>query len=1031
MEKRKAPDEEEKEVAGEAKRRKDTNGTEHTTGMEDDETTEDIIDEAHRDTNISSSDASKVNDVAFPRQLLRDLLMKQPTRKPMRPSRKTLHEVRRRLQSLHNVLRTYEDTSRSSQKRNPSDRLGEVHAFVSVVPKIEEVDESKIDNQGSGLREASPGIPSIMDSCEFDQTEGSSSSLAGCSSNTVTSAKTYRYPSDVALWKIRTKEQDPSGARSSSACAMSGLANGREQFPPFGGVAMLRASEYQKGRNIREPDVSDHNHELESSSRGSENAMRTSVSFRFGKGTSIFSSVHGNEEKHSAFSMRETATERIDDALDGEENREDATMMSGGSSRSKISTRSDQERKSTALLLQEALLFKQALLTRVETEKRRLIRGNAEDNVVDESPTEHVTQVESSGRFPSMAVGIETKGSAIDAVRGKLDRRYIRLQMKRRRDLLPRVSRNLSALARYEADEGDAGDEEEFVRETPSEYFSICDLAIRGSKTQINNDTPLTLKPSIYDQVISIMIPADVDGPEDLETSRRNAGEDGLGDDVVGRRLPVMLELEDLILERVRNIRDYMDVFLHSENKAISKVRRALQASDDRVGHVMLHDESGVPFRCDGTGRATADSGRVGELENNKDEIVKARRRVRIDKSADAAAMPSELPSDIECSESRVLGDLSLAADRSDTKTKESEACDPAEYALSSSLKEDSLNANDGPLNDTKRHEPEVSANVANSWSSRVTHRSTRRLHRTSCRVKAKSDMILLSTTKNSNVSLRPKRSHSSLTHRDTLERICRTLHRSDVKSHDDEDECDAKCESRRSAAASRSLLLPQGISARSCIPILRNRLEAARIRHQTSTRSPTRSPLTMLWRGNSRKESRTTDEEAAKLRWCNVPMNEGLEYADEVACSFAKANAEANGEEIAEEEEEEEEADATHGNNGATNHSGILSDDQSAQRRRIDKERADKRLARDGRSDTMTTKRAENLALETLTVVSDDTRRNCPTSSSVLNTEHARPVTDQLLRRDAESRWLVVVEKEVTVKPSVADTCTSITDMH
>lgn len=1026
--------------------------------MKNNKSTEDV-DQVHRQSDTNAfSDTMMMNDVAFPKQLLQDLLMNHSGHSVRPSSLETLYQVRRRLQSLHNVLRMYED-SRSSEKRKPADQVGEVNVLASVVPKIEEVGENKIDaNHDSGSRRALPCIQcSIADSCEYfemDHTEESSSSLAECSSNT--SSKTYQYSSDVALRSIRSTEYDQRSVRRSACTSdLAALLNSCNQLPPFYS-AMSHTSEYRENQSERstcEQDISDHSCELKSNSRADENATRTSASFNLRKEESapvsektrcILSPGDIPIEKYSASSMKETIIEEISDAFDGEHYQGNAMIISRGNSRSKISMRSDQE--STALLLQEALLFKQALLTRVESEKRCLMHSTGENNVADELSTYYEMQIENGSNFPTMVMDIETEGSIIDTVHTQLDRRYLRLEMKQRSDLLPRGLRDVIALARCES-EGDTGNEK-LVRETPSEYFSFCNLAVSGNK-EIENNAPLSLKPPIYEKMISIMIPVDVED-KDAESSRRNSREDANVDgDIVEKRLPVMLELEDLVLERVKNIRDYMDIFLHSQNRAISKTRRALQGPNesvssrcsDRTSHVILHDQFAVPSKYDSIDRVAADLSKHHKLESSEDEILKSRRRVPTSKNIGTnAVMPRELSSDIENPKSKTLVDSNLMSGQSrrdcstDMKTKKSDdvTYDPTECSLFSSLNAKRETLSNGSLNDIKRHDPEVSVNVAN-LSPRIKHYSTKRLHRTNSRVKAKSDMSLITgTTKNSNVSLRPKRSHSSITYCDTLERIRRTLHQSDDKSHDYIDECAKRESESRSATPSKSLLLPQGISTRSCIPILRNRLEVARMRHQSNTRSPTRSPLTMLWRENTCTKSRTTGEKATRRKH-RVSINKRL-YAEETALNLTKTNTEENGDEVT---EELEETNATYRDSNVTitNNSDVLSDDRNTESLKIDKELTNKRFACDGRSNAMITERIESIAPKTLTIISimanDDSRKNYPAHSFILNTENVRSVTD-LLKHKTEL-WNIAVEKkeqEVNVKPSITDACTSMTDI-
>ncbi|XP_019698785.1 uncharacterized protein LOC109504219 [Harpegnathos saltator] len=977
-------------------RRKDTSGVQgHVREVANDENTEDVEQVHRRSDADASSDAVAVanNDLAFPRELLQGLLTDEPATRKARASRETLYAVRRRLQSLHNVLRMYENTSQPSERRKPPDQTSVIGAIDALASKIEELEGEKVHaSPGSGLRRASPRtrrpIAASCDYFKFDRADESSSSVAECSSNM--SAKTYQYSSDVTLRNIRFKEYSQLNAqRAACASDLAALAGGWKRLPPvYSAISReSRNPEEQGERDVRERD-------MKSRSQGGANATRASVSFdlaeqnaaAMSEKTECASSSEDVEvKKCGAPSTRATATEKISDTLDRERYQESSLVVSRSSSRSKISLRSGRESQSTALLLREALLFKRALLTRVESEKRSLTRGTEKDNVAKEPPAGYGAQVASKDNLPAMLVNIETERPVVDAVHRKFDRRYVRLEMKQRKDL-----RDASVLARRD-DEGD----DEFARETPSEYFSICDLALADDE-QVESSATLSLEPPIYEKVISIVIPVDMERQDPLED----------GDDAVGKRLPVMLELEGLILDRLRNIRNYMDVFLHSQNRAIFKALKALQGPIEGDSSTRCPDEA-------------------HKFKNSEDGVLKGRRRV---------STPSEPLANIECS-STTFVDPNSVADQSkrdysayrEARESDGVTCDPGKWSLSSSppMRNETLNA----LN---LREPEV--NAANSPPRMKQRSEARRSQRASSRGKAKSDVSLIAgSSKKLNISLRPKRSHSSLTQRDTLERIRRILRQSDAKSRDGEDECTKSESESQSATPSRSVLLSQGLSARSCIPILRNRLEAARMRQQTSARSPTRSPLTMLWRENVCARRYAADEEAARGR-SSMPIDEGS-GTEEVAFSLTKASTAKNREEVV-----EENSAATHrdGNITATNSTRIFSDGLRSEAPGTDKGRADKhkRFTCDGRSDMMITERLGNTAPKTLTIISittsDDSRESRPASSFILRTKNAGSATNSPeLKAEPQAAAVEKMEKEVTAKPSITDTCTSMSDLR
>jgi len=265
----------------------------------------------------------------------------------------------------------------------------------------------------------------------------------------------------------------------------------------------------------------------------------------------------------------------------------------------RTSNDSDREDKSTALLLKEALHFKKVLLTRIDSAKEQSIRQETSENdIMDESSREYQqTEKRENDNFPSMILDIKTEKPVISDSYDQMNQHYVYLEMKQQHNQSVR-SKQLNILTHHENER----ENKDRICETASKYFSITDFAIRGEDNdnddvKIGSNVLSSLKPPIYEKVISIIIPVDARNRDEISTKDKeeksmqmnDAARDvhanssanlrkhnDTNDNVTGYP-PATRKLENLVLERIKNIRDYIDTFLRNQNKAISKVRRALQ----------------------------------------------------------------------------------------------------------------------------------------------------------------------------------------------------------------------------------------------------------------------------------------------------------------------------------------------------------------------------------------------------------------------------------------------------------------------
>lgn len=517
---------------------------------------------SQNNVNISTGAAVLTNNDGLPKELVSIFPISQPTHN-VQSSREILYEVKKRLRSLHNVLRTYQDISRSSERQKSIDKINEIDAFTS----IEKTSENKIDincnGKGKFSEENLPRIQcSVVSSSEyfeFDCSEESSSSLTEYLPNI---SKAYQYSNDVVL-----QNED---------ITKTTLFNSRKKISEIvsGKICYVSSPESLEDQNIQ---------------------LQNKVS-----------------------SIKNFTTKKCRDIFDEEQCQENV-ITSQKSGQSKISNDSDREDKSTTLLLQEALHFKKALLTRIQSKKECPIDSIKENNIKDELLPEL-----NNNNFPSTIIDIKMEEPITNDSHEKINQCYIYLEMKQRRDLFPEYLQKINAFAHHENKRNI--ENQNHTSETSSQYFSITDLTIPNSKVENN----VSMKPPVYEKVISIVIPvrlerqSKIDINEKLIQTKTVLGNietcvnpqknfrinvDNIDNNVADKHSSTMLKLEDHILEHIKNIRDYIDTFLQSQNRAISKACKVLQYQSKRdilrclneTSHIVLHNRLSASSNCNST----------------------------------------------------------------------------------------------------------------------------------------------------------------------------------------------------------------------------------------------------------------------------------------------------------------------------------------------------------------------------------------------------------------------------------------------
>ncbi|XP_034183816.2 uncharacterized protein LOC117605998 isoform X1 [Osmia lignaria lignaria] len=203
--------------------------------------------------------------------------------------------------------------------------------------------------------------------------------------------------------------------------------------------------------------------------------------------------IDKNEEKSFGFSDQYPVPMETD---------EDLMIMSPTSSHTEMSKDSESEDKSTALLLQEALQFKKALLTRVELEKVCYIEQK-KDDTNDQTECDKYTYV--NNNLQSKFLDIITEEQSVSSSTDKTSRTYMFYNVKQEKEQ-PRssmVNNNIPEI-RDSCTYKECLNSKDNLN-SPSEYFSFTNI-IQENKNQLPE-----LKHNYFQQnVPTQMIPSNV-----------------------------------------------------------------------------------------------------------------------------------------------------------------------------------------------------------------------------------------------------------------------------------------------------------------------------------------------------------------------------------------------------------------------------------------------------------------------------------------------------------------------------------------
>lgn len=463
-----------------------------------------------------------------------------PTTHNVHSSRQMLYEVKKKLHSLHNILQIYQDVNQSSEKLESTNQVDKPNTFISIKSEIKK-DKSKLDCNVSSKVLQETRFSKMTNSCEYFELGCSRESLSssiGNSSNA--SIKLLQKSAESDFSTLVTSKPHRRHSFSSNAILQEDYENKQKSSKTF--ICAQNISNWSCSNNSHIAFKVD-----KDATKIYLNAQSNNFNKKISEANRIYSnlSVKSFEDKNAQTKsktslMKEYDIANVEDVFDKN------VILKQSDDLNEVLDSNDKKEKSTALLLQEALQFKKALLTQIQSNIKN------RDFIADFS-LKHNMQTTSNS---------------------------------------------------FIANEGN----QNCISETSSKYFSITDVAHNNdtTKSQISSSLSSSSKPLVYKNIITVRIPVGVkslDGIDESETllqtetilkntqnlikSRKNS-EKNVADvnNLTKKYLSSVPKLQDLILTHVKNIRDYIDNFLESQNETLSAACKELQyRSKENIFH--------------------------------------------------------------------------------------------------------------------------------------------------------------------------------------------------------------------------------------------------------------------------------------------------------------------------------------------------------------------------------------------------------------------------------------------------------------
>lgn len=394
----------------------------------------------------------------FPQQLTSKMLVSCEPRKKLKTSQEALYQVKKKLESLHNVLRMYElqniEMKASEKQRDNSNKMNSVcknivSTLVSVTTdtdNLKNTENTEINierNMRNNSKEIQRTTSNSSEQYESDETTRSSvASIRNCSNM-------------FNAYHVNNINDPYCLLRRNDEAKISSTNNHELQKIPNNRTVYSSSVKYERiPERIYYTISSD-------SSEEKKVKKKTVISKNF---IPIPDDVYakGNQEKpFSGSDQYPVAMETDEDVI-----------ISPASSHTEVSKDSELDDKPTALLLQEALQFKRALLTRVELEKICYIDEKKEE-ISNDSVSDYGRYSYVNNNLQSKFLDIISEEQSVSSSTEKNSKTYMFFNLKQ--DLNQRNEiKDLDTCKKYLDSKQNLS--------SPSEYFSFSNIIQEGNE---------------------------------------------------------------------------------------------------------------------------------------------------------------------------------------------------------------------------------------------------------------------------------------------------------------------------------------------------------------------------------------------------------------------------------------------------------------------------------------------------------------------------------------------------------------------
>ena len=394
----------------------------------------------------------------FPQQLTSKMLVSCEPKKKLKTSQEALYQVKKKLESLHNVLRMYElqniEMKDSEKQRDNSNKMNSVcknivSTLVSVTTdtdNLKNTENTEINierNMRNNSKEIQRTTSNSSEQYESDETTRSSvASIRNCSNM-------------FNAYHVNNINDPYCLLRRNDEAKISSTNNHELQKIPNNRTVYSSSVKYERiPERIYYTISSD-------SSEEKKVKKKTVISKNF---IPIPDDVYakGNQEKpFSGSDQYPVAMETDEDVI-----------ISPASSHTEVSKDSELDDKPTALLLQEALQFKRALLTRVELEKICYIDEKKEE-ISNDSVSDYGRYSYVNNNLQSKFLDIISEEQSVSSSTEKNSKTYMFFNLKQ--DLNQRNEiKDLDTCKKYLDSKQNLS--------SPSEYFSFSNIIQEGNE---------------------------------------------------------------------------------------------------------------------------------------------------------------------------------------------------------------------------------------------------------------------------------------------------------------------------------------------------------------------------------------------------------------------------------------------------------------------------------------------------------------------------------------------------------------------